>query len=225
MRRKRKNQNPTRPWPRSQQRFWTSSSARARFSRGARCGGSAVQESDYRAGPRRRAHPPSGVSARRDQAGGHHQSAQWDRQQDRADRRRAARYRRAARSRGTFEPQLIPKHERRFTGFDDKILALYARGMTVREIQAFLAEMYAVEVSPDLISTVTDGIVAEVTAWQSRPLERMYPSCSSMPCGSRFATKRWCAAKPSTSRSRSSRTAAATSSGSGSSRPRARSSG
>lgn len=75
----------------------------------------------------------------------------------------------------TFEPRLIPKHERRFTGFDDKILALYARGMTVREIQGFLAEMYAVEVSPDLISTVTDGIVAEVTAWQSRPLERLYP--------------------------------------------------
>ena len=76
---------------------------------------------------------------------------------------------------GTFEPRFIPKHERRFTGFDDKILALYARGMTVREIQGFLGEMYAVEVSPDLISTVTDGIVAEVTAWQSRPLERMYP--------------------------------------------------
>src|SRR5262245_13896564 len=76
---------------------------------------------------------------------------------------------------GTFEPRLIGKHERRFTGFDDKILALYARGMTVREIQGFLVEMYGVEVSPDLISTVTDGIVAEVTAWQSRPLERMYP--------------------------------------------------
>jgi transposase-like protein len=76
---------------------------------------------------------------------------------------------------GTFEPQLIPKHERRFTGFDDKILALYARGMTVREIQGFLAEMYEVEVSPDLISTVTDSIVAEVTAWQSRPLEAVYP--------------------------------------------------
>ena len=59
---------------------------------------------------------------------------------------------------GTFEPVLIPKHERRFTGFDDKILALYARGLTVREIQAFLAEMYAVEVSPDLISTVTDAV-------------------------------------------------------------------
>jgi putative transposase len=76
---------------------------------------------------------------------------------------------------GSFEPRLIAKHERRFTGFDDKILALYARGMTVREIQGFLAEIYAVEVSPDLISTVTDAIVAEVTAWQSRPLEPMYP--------------------------------------------------
>jgi putative transposase len=76
---------------------------------------------------------------------------------------------------GSFEPRLIAKHERRVTGFDDKILALYARGMTVREIQGFLAEMYAIEVSPDLISTVTDAIVAEVTAWQSRPLERMYP--------------------------------------------------
>jgi len=76
---------------------------------------------------------------------------------------------------GTFEPRLIAKHERRFSGFDDKILALYARGMTVREIQAFLTEMYAVDVSPDLISTVTDGVLAEVTAWQSRPLETMYP--------------------------------------------------
>jgi transposase-like protein len=76
---------------------------------------------------------------------------------------------------GTFEPRLIAKHERRFTGFDDKILALYARGMTVREIQAFLAEMYAVEVSPDLISTVTDAVMEEVTAWQTRPLESMYP--------------------------------------------------
>jgi transposase-like protein len=76
---------------------------------------------------------------------------------------------------GTFEPQLIGKHERRFTGFDDKVIALYARGLTVREIRAFLKEAYAVEVSPDLISAVTDAVVAEVTAWQSRPLERMYP--------------------------------------------------
>ncbi len=76
---------------------------------------------------------------------------------------------------GTFEPQLISKHARRFSGFDEKILALYARGMTVREIQAFFAEMYAVEVSPDFISTVTDAVHAEVTAWQARPLEPMYP--------------------------------------------------
>jgi len=76
---------------------------------------------------------------------------------------------------GAFEPQLIGKHGRRFTGFDDKIVAMYARGMTVREIQAFLAEMYSVEVSPDLISSVTDAVMSEVTAWQSRPLETMYP--------------------------------------------------
>lgn len=75
---------------------------------------------------------------------------------------------------GTFAPVLIPKHERRFTGFDDKILALYARGLTVREIQAFLHEMYAVEVSPDLISTVTNAILEEVTAWQARLLDRVY---------------------------------------------------
>jgi putative transposase len=75
----------------------------------------------------------------------------------------------------TFEPQLIGKHERRFTGFDDKVIALYARGLTVREIQAFLKEMYAVDVSPDLISAVTDAIVAEITAWQTRLLEPLYP--------------------------------------------------
>src|SRR5918996_4316727 len=76
---------------------------------------------------------------------------------------------------GSFEPRLIAKHARRFTGFDDKIIALYARGLTVREIQAFLSEMYATDVSPDLISAVTDAVSAEVTAWQSRPLEPMYP--------------------------------------------------
>src|SRR5215203_2292893 len=76
---------------------------------------------------------------------------------------------------GSFEPRLIGKHERRFTGFDDKVVALYARGLTVREIQAFLTDMYGVDVSPDLISTVTDAVVAEVTAWQARPLEPMYP--------------------------------------------------
>src|SRR3990167_8466381 len=76
---------------------------------------------------------------------------------------------------GSFEPILIPKHERRFTGFDDKIVAMYARGMTVREIQGFLAEQYGTEVTPEFISTVTDAVLAEITAWQSRPLEPMYP--------------------------------------------------
>ena len=76
---------------------------------------------------------------------------------------------------GTFEPLLIPKHERRFTGFDDKIVAMYARGMTMREIQAFLVELYGVEVSPEFISSVTEAVMAEVTAWQARPLEPMYP--------------------------------------------------
>jgi transposase-like protein len=74
-----------------------------------------------------------------------------------------------------FEPKLIGKHERRFTGFDDKIIAMYARGMTVREIQGFLSQMYATEVTPEFISSVTDAILTEVGAWQSRPLEAMYP--------------------------------------------------
>ena len=76
---------------------------------------------------------------------------------------------------GAFEPKLIGKHERRFTGFDDKIIAMYARGMTVREIQGFLTEQYGTEVSPEFISSVTDAVMGEVTAWQSRPLEPMYP--------------------------------------------------
>ena len=76
---------------------------------------------------------------------------------------------------GSYEPILIPKHERRFTGFDDKIVAMYARGMTVREIQGFLAEQYGTEVSHEFVSSVTEEVMAEVTAWQNRPLEPMYP--------------------------------------------------
>ena len=76
---------------------------------------------------------------------------------------------------GQFEPQLIGKHERRFTGFDDKIIAMYARGMSVREIQAFLVQMYNTEVSPDFISQVTDAVMDEVLQWQGRPLEAVYP--------------------------------------------------
>jgi putative transposase len=76
---------------------------------------------------------------------------------------------------GTFEPQLIPKHQRRLPGFDAKVLALYARGLTVREMQAHLEELYGVDVSPDLISTVTDAVLEEVTEWQGRPLRPLYP--------------------------------------------------
>ena len=76
---------------------------------------------------------------------------------------------------GSFEPVLLPKHARRFMAFDDSIIALYARGLTVREIQGYLVEAYGTEVGHDLISTVTDGVLAEVTAWQSHPLEPVYP--------------------------------------------------
>jgi putative transposase len=76
---------------------------------------------------------------------------------------------------GSFEPQLIPKHQTRWSGFDDKILSLYARGMTVREIQSHLEEMYGTEVSPTLISSVTDAVVDEVKAWQGRALDSVYP--------------------------------------------------
>ncbi len=76
---------------------------------------------------------------------------------------------------GSFEPQLVPKHQTRWTGFDDKILSLYARGMTVREIQAHLEEMYGTEVSPTLISSVTDAVMDEVKTWQARPLDALYP--------------------------------------------------
>jgi transposase-like protein len=76
---------------------------------------------------------------------------------------------------GRFEPLLIPKHHRRFTGFDERIVALYSRGVTVREIQAMLKDTYQTDVSAEFISSVTDAVMAEVGAWQSRPLEAMYP--------------------------------------------------
>jgi putative transposase len=75
---------------------------------------------------------------------------------------------------GTFEPQLVRKHQTRLSGLDDKVLALYARGLSVRDIQAHLEELYATEVSPMLISAVTDAVHEELAAWQSRPLEAVY---------------------------------------------------
>ena len=76
---------------------------------------------------------------------------------------------------GTFDPKLIQRYQRRFPGFDDKIVSMYARGMTVREIQGHLLELYGLEVSPDLISTVTDAVLETVAEWQNRPLETSYP--------------------------------------------------
>jgi putative transposase len=75
---------------------------------------------------------------------------------------------------GTFEPQIVAKHQRRFDGFDDKILSMYARGMSTREIQGHLQEIYGVDVSASLISDVTDGVMEEVRQWQGRPLEPLY---------------------------------------------------
>jgi putative transposase len=76
---------------------------------------------------------------------------------------------------GSFEPQLVPKRQRRLEGFDDQVLALYARGLSTREIQAHLEDLYEVEVSPTLISNITDAVLDEVRAWQARPLASVYP--------------------------------------------------
>src|SRR6202020_3604544 len=76
---------------------------------------------------------------------------------------------------GTFDPQIVRKRQRRFEGFDDKILALYARGMSTRDISAHLQEIYGVDVGRDLISRVTDAVMDDARAWQTRPLEDVYP--------------------------------------------------
>lgn len=76
---------------------------------------------------------------------------------------------------GDFEPQIVPKHQTRLAGLDTKVIALYARGMTVRDIQAQLEEMYGVEISPALISNVTNAVLEDVKAWQNRPLDQVYP--------------------------------------------------
>jgi putative transposase len=74
----------------------------------------------------------------------------------------------------TFDPQLIAKYQRRFPGFDEKIVSMYARGMSVREIQGHPRELYGIDASPDLVSTVTDAVLDEIAEWQNRPLEALY---------------------------------------------------
>ena len=97
----------------------------------------------------------------------------------------------------TFEPLIVPKGERHLDSFDDRILSLYARGMTIREIRAHVQEIYGVAGSPDLISRVTDALLEEVREWQNRPLDAVYPVvrsirwCSSTRSRSRSATRAW----------------------------------
>jgi putative transposase len=76
---------------------------------------------------------------------------------------------------GSFDPVLIAKYQRRFPGFDEKIVSMYAHGMSTREIAGHLEELYGIEVSPDLVSTVTDAVLEEIVTWQARPLEPVYP--------------------------------------------------
>src|SRR5581483_5238173 len=76
---------------------------------------------------------------------------------------------------GSFEPRIVRKRQRRFEGFDEKILALYSRGLSTRDIEAYLKDLYGVQVGRDLISRVTDAVIDDVRAWQARPLEDVYP--------------------------------------------------
>ena len=127
---------------------------------------------------------------------------------------------------GTFDPKLIAKYQRRFPDFDDKIISMYARGMSVREIRGHLEELYGIDVSPDLISAVTDAVLEEVAEWQNRPLDAVLSARllrrdpgQDQGRGLRAQQGR------STSRSASCRTAPRRFSASGSSRPKAPSSG
>ena len=84
---------------------------------------------------------------------------------------------------GSFEPKMVPKYARRLAGFNEQILSLYARGISVRDIRAHLGELYGVQVSPDLISKVTEAVSEEITAWQNRPWIRSGRSSTSTRCG------------------------------------------
>src|SRR5262249_38073513 len=112
---------------------------------------------------------------------------------------------------GTFDPKLIQRYQRRFPGVDAKVVSIYARGMTVRETQGHLLELYGLEVSPDLISTVTVAVLETVAEWQNRPLETSYPWFSSTPSGSRSVMRGWSATRLSISRAASRRTGRRTS--------------
>ena len=125
----------------------------------------------------------------------------------------------------SFDPQLIARDPRRFPGFDEKIVSMYARGMSVREIAGRLRDLYGIDASPDLISAVTDAVLDEVAAWQTRPLEPVYPLVFFDALRVRSATRGWSGTRPSTSRSGSAPTAPRRFSGSGSSRMKAQSSG
>jgi putative transposase len=124
-----------------------------------------------------------------------------------------------------FDPQLIAKYQRRFPGFDDKVISMYARGMSTREIVGHLRELYGIEVSPDLISAVTDAVLEEVAAWQARPLEAVYPLVFFDALRVKIRDEGWYATRRCTSRSACGPTAPRKSSGSGSSRTKAPSSG
>ena len=103
------------------------------------------------------------------------QQPQRLRPQDGDDRDRQVGAGDAARPGRQLRPALIAKYQRRFPGFDEKIISMYARGMSMREIAGHLRELYGVDVSPDLISAVTDAVLDEMAAWQARPLEAVYP--------------------------------------------------
>lgn len=125
----------------------------------------------------------------------------------------------------TFDPQLIAKYRCRVAGFDEKIVSMYARGMTVREIRSHLDELYGLDVSPDLISAVTDEVLDEVAEWQNRPLEPLYPLVFFGALRLQAGTKAPFATRRSTWRSVSGSMARRRFSGSGSSKPKAPSSG
>jgi transposase-like protein len=99
---------------------------------------------------------------------------------------------------GSFAPKIVRKRQRRFEGFDEKILALYSRGMSTRDIEAHLREIYGVSVGRDLISRVTDAVMDDARAWQQRPLDDVYRCCSSTRSCSRSGMADRCSARPAT---------------------------